>query len=106
MHERGRYVGPMRTGTISRSTKETSIDVTVNLDGTGLYTIETGIGFLGLAMDFTRSHGVACKTLNPSAQPSRTAQTCAMRQLLLDPKRAIAHRMGHERRSAGQPDSL
>ena len=36
-----RYVGAMRTGTISRSTKETSIDVTVNLDGTGLYTIET-----------------------------------------------------------------
>ena len=46
----------MRTGTISRSTKETSIDVTVNLDGTGLYTIETGIGFLDHMLDLLARH--------------------------------------------------
>jgi len=36
----------MRTATIARSTAETAIAVTVNLDGTGQYDISTGIGFL------------------------------------------------------------
>jgi imidazoleglycerol-phosphate dehydratase len=36
----------MRTASINRSTKETVINVTVNLDGTGQYDIATGIGFL------------------------------------------------------------
>ena len=58
MRGRGRYVEPMRTGTISRSTKETSIDVTVNLDGTGLYTIETGIGFLDHMLEQLSRHSL------------------------------------------------
>ncbi|CAN5263377.1 imidazoleglycerol-phosphate dehydratase HisB [soil metagenome] len=36
----------MRTAEIHRKTGETSIDVVVNLDGTGVYTVSTGIGFL------------------------------------------------------------
>ena len=36
----------MRTATISRKTKETSVDVSLNLDGTGVYAVSTGIGFL------------------------------------------------------------
>ena len=36
----------MRTGSISRKTNETSIDVEVNLDGSGVYEVSTGIGFL------------------------------------------------------------
>ena len=36
----------MRTASINRSTKETVINVAVNLDGTGQYDIATGIGFL------------------------------------------------------------
>ena len=36
----------MRTAEIHRNTAETQIDVTVNLDGTGIYTVSTGIGFL------------------------------------------------------------
>ena len=35
-----------RTATVERSTKETSIKVEVNLDGTGTYHVSTGIGFL------------------------------------------------------------
>lgn len=35
----------MRTSTISRKTKETDINFTINLDGVGKNTIETGIGF-------------------------------------------------------------
>lgn len=36
----------MRIGTIERNTAETEIFVEVNLDGTGQYQVETGIGFL------------------------------------------------------------
>lgn len=36
----------MRNASINRSTKETVINVAVNLDGTGQYDIATGIGFL------------------------------------------------------------
>lgn len=36
----------MRTGRIERKTKETDIFVEVNLDGTGVYDVSTGIGFL------------------------------------------------------------
>ena len=36
----------MRTGLIARTTHETQIAVAVNLDGTGIYDVSTGIGFL------------------------------------------------------------
>ncbi len=36
----------MRTGRIERKTAETAIEVEVNLDGSGVYDISTGIGFL------------------------------------------------------------
>ena len=35
-----------RMATRARKTKETSIEVGVNLDGTGDYDVSTGIGFL------------------------------------------------------------
>ena len=36
----------MRTAEYKRDTKETSISVDINIDGTGKYDIKTGIGFL------------------------------------------------------------
>jgi imidazoleglycerol-phosphate dehydratase len=36
----------MRVAKINRRTKETSIEAKINLDGKGLYKINTGIGFL------------------------------------------------------------
>ena len=48
----------MRTGTIHRSTNETSIDVVVNLDGTGIYTVSTGIGFLDHMLEQLSRHSL------------------------------------------------
>src|SRR6266704_5713229 len=36
----------MRKGSVRRSTKETDVEVAVDLDGTGVASISTGIGFL------------------------------------------------------------
>ena len=48
----------MRTATIQRKTSETSIDVTVNLDGTGLYEVSTGIGFLDHMLEQLSRHSL------------------------------------------------
>jgi imidazoleglycerol-phosphate dehydratase len=48
----------MRTATIQRKTSETSIDVEVNLDGSGLYEVETGIGFLDHMLEQLSRHSL------------------------------------------------
>jgi len=46
----------MRPGKITRSTKETEVTVSVNLDGTGRAEIATGIGFLDHMLDLLSRH--------------------------------------------------
>ena len=53
-----RYRASMRTAEIHRNTAETQIDVTVNLDGTGLYTVSTGIGFLDYMIEQLSRHSL------------------------------------------------
>jgi len=54
----------MRRATISRTTKETSIDVTVDLDGIGQYRVSTGIGFLDHMIEQLSRHSLIDIDLN------------------------------------------
>ena len=56
----------MRTAEISRKTAETDILLTLNLDGTGKSTVQTGVGFLDHMLTLFAAHGkfdlqITCK---------------------------------------------
>ncbi|MEE2722485.1 MAG: imidazoleglycerol-phosphate dehydratase HisB [Pseudomonadota bacterium] len=48
----------MRECKVARKTKETDIEVSVNLDGTGKYDVETGVGFLDHMMEQLSRHSL------------------------------------------------
>lgn len=48
----------MRTATVTRNTAETAIDVSVNIDGTGHYSVSTGIGFLDHMVEQLSRHSL------------------------------------------------
>ncbi|HEX8340986.1 MAG TPA: imidazoleglycerol-phosphate dehydratase HisB [Tepidisphaeraceae bacterium] len=49
---------PTRTATISRSTSETQIKLTLGLDGTGVAAVRTGVGFFDHMLDLLARHGL------------------------------------------------
>src|SRR3954447_26562594 len=53
----------MRTAKIERNTKETQIAVEVNIDGTGVYDVSTGIGFLDHMLEQLSRHSLMDLTL-------------------------------------------
>lgn len=48
----------MRQGSIVRNTTETSISVTLDLDGSGVYSVDTGIGFLDHMLEQLSRHSL------------------------------------------------
>ena len=68
-----------RTARIARKTKETDIEVEINLDGVGNQDISTGIGFLDHMFSAMSKHGRFDLVLR-SADVARLARPLANRQ--------------------------
>ena len=72
----------MRTATVHRQTRETDIRVTLDLDGTGHYEIDTGIGFLDHMLTHVAVHGLFDLTVQASGDlhvdPHHTVEDVAL----------------------------
>jgi imidazoleglycerol-phosphate dehydratase len=71
-----------RTASVSRRTAETTIDLTLNLDGSGKYDIFTGIGFFDHMLTHISKHGVFDITLKAQGDlhidPHHTIEDCGI----------------------------
>jgi imidazoleglycerol-phosphate dehydratase len=71
-----------RTATVARATRETSVRVTLDLDGTGKTDIETGVGFLDHLLDALGRHARFDVTLtcegDLQVDDHHTAEDCAL----------------------------
>ncbi len=72
----------MQRATIQRQTKETKIQLTLDLDGTGEYDVKTGIGFLDHMLSHVAVHGLFDLTVQASGDldvdPHHTVEDVAL----------------------------
>jgi len=72
----------MRTGKIERNTSETDILVEINLDGTGKYDIDTGIGFFDHMLTQIAVHGLFDLVIQAKGDlhidPHHSVEDCAL----------------------------
>ena len=72
----------MRSAEINRSTKETQIALRLNLDGSGDYRIDTGIGFLDHMLSHVAVHGLFDLEMEAKGDlhvdPHHTVEDCAL----------------------------
>ena len=72
----------MRTAEIERKTKETEIKIRLNLDGSGVYRIQTGLGFLDHMLGHIALHGLFDLDLDArgdlEVDPHHTMEDCAL----------------------------
>jgi imidazoleglycerol-phosphate dehydratase len=72
----------IRIATIHRQTKETDVQIILDLDGTGQYEVETGIGFLDHMLAHVAVHGLFDLTVRASGDlhvdPHHTAEDVAL----------------------------
>lgn len=71
-----------RQASIARNTKETEITATVNLDGTGAYDVQTGVGFLDHMIEQLARHSLMDITLRANGDLHidyhHTAEDCGI----------------------------
>ena len=72
----------MRTATIHRQTRETELQITLDLDGTGQHELETGIGFLDHMLAHVSVHGLVDLRVHASGDlhvdPHHTVEDVAL----------------------------
>ena len=64
-----------RQSTVHRRTAETDIQVSLDLDGSGAYTVHTGIPFLDHMLSMVARHGFSTWKLPPAAISTSTTTT-------------------------------
>jgi imidazoleglycerol-phosphate dehydratase len=72
----------MRTSTVHRRTKETNVQLTLDLDGTGQHEVQTGVGFLDHMLAHVAVHGLFDLTVQASGDlevgPHHTLEDVAL----------------------------
>ena len=65
-----------RVGSVSRKTKETSVEIKINLDGTGVADVASGIPFLDHMLDQIASHGLFDLTVKAQVRDLGEGDSC------------------------------
>ena len=72
----------MRTSTVHRRTRETDVQLTLDLDGTGQHEVQTGVGFLDHMLAHVAVHGLFDLTVQASGDldidPHHTVEDVAL----------------------------